>query len=67
MITDKADIKDIESRGTTVETVENQLKRFSTGFPFLKLASTAKVGAGILHLSPEQERKALSRWEQYLS
>ena len=67
MITDKADIKDIESRGTTVETVESQLKRFSTGFPFLKLASTAKVGAGILHLSPEQERKALARWEQYLA
>jgi phosphoribosylformylglycinamidine cyclo-ligase len=67
MITDKADIKDIESRGTTVETVDGQLRRFSTGFPYLKLSATARVGAGILHLSPDQEKKALRRWEQYLA
>ena len=67
MITDNADIKDIISRGTTLETVEDQLNRFSTGFPYLKLSATARVGAGILHLSPEQEKKALKCWEEYLN
>ncbi len=66
MITDKADIRNIESRGSTVETAEAQLKRFASGFPFLKLSATARVGAGILHLSPDQEKVALKRWEQYL-
>lgn len=67
MIKDKADIKDIESRGATLANVEAQLKRFSTGYPYLKLSATARVGAGILHLSPDQEKIALNRWEQYLN
>lgn len=61
------DLKQIESKGVSPETVEAQLKRFVTGFPYLKLANSATVGNGIAKLTPELEERAIERWKLYLS
>ena len=57
----------IKKRGTTPEAVETQINRFKTGFPYLKIDAAATVGNGILRLTPEEEEKAVARWNQYLA
>ncbi|MCH5247964.1 MAG: DUF4301 family protein [Muribaculaceae bacterium] len=64
---DKQDIQTIEQRGSNIETVNEQLDRLKNGFPYLKLYNSAKIGAGIFHLSPDEETTALKRWEEYLA
>lgn len=60
--------KDIlASRGITEEQLLEQVKRFETGFPFLKIADSARVGAGIVALDTEQEDQAVARWRRYLA
>lgn len=61
------DLAQIASKGVSAETVEKQLQRFTTGFPFLHLAGSATVGHGIMRLSHEEEDKAIARWQRYLS
>jgi hypothetical protein len=46
MFTDK-DIQQIKSKGISVETVERQIERFKTGFPYVRLAAPAVPGNGI--------------------
>ena len=45
------DIKEIASKGISEETFEEQLNRFKTGFPYLKIKAVATVGNGIMRLS----------------
>lgn len=61
------DLAQIASKGISAETVETQMNRFSTGFPFLRLAGSATVGHGITRLTPSQEEAAIARWEKYLA
>ena len=61
------DIKILKARGITEELVNEQLERFKTGYPFLKIASSATVGNGIVKLSDEQENAAVARWERFLA
>ena len=57
----------LANRGITEETLDKQLKQFSTGFPYLRLQGSATVGNGILAVDGELEQKAIARWEQYLA
>ncbi|MGN0224138.1 MAG: DUF4301 family protein, partial [Muribaculaceae bacterium] len=66
MFTDN-DLRFLQSRGIAPEQVEQQLHRFATGFPFLRLAGSATVGRGIEDLTPEQEDAAIARWQKYLA
>ena len=43
----KNDIKQINDRGLTVEKVENQIKNFVNGFPYIELAAPATPGNGL--------------------
>ncbi len=61
------DLEFFKSKGITPATVEAQLQRFATGFPFLRLHSSAKVDAGITRLSVEQQQAAVERWQKYLA
>ncbi len=61
------DLAQLQQKGVSEQTVEAQLNRFSTGFPYLELAGSATVGHGISRLSPEQEEQAIARWKQYLA
>ncbi|MCM1163054.1 MAG: DUF4301 family protein [Muribaculaceae bacterium] len=56
----------IAQKGITEAEVEAQLNRFVTGFPYLKIEDSARVGAGIFRLDAEDEKAALERWHEYL-
>ena len=61
------DMKTLEERGVSQAELESQINRFKTGFPFLKIASSAQIDAGIKKLTPEEEAEAVARWKQYLA
>lgn len=60
------DLDFFKSKGIAPEKVQAQLNRFATGYPYLRLHSSATVNAGITRLSVEQQQAALERWQQYL-
>ncbi len=62
--TDKATLA---AKGISEQQLAEQLNRFVTGFPYLKIASSAVVGKGITVLTPEEEAKAVARWEKFLA
>ncbi|MDO4319850.1 MAG: DUF4301 family protein [Bacteroidales bacterium] len=66
MFTDK-DLAQLASHGVSPEAATAQINRFATGFPYLRLAGSAKVGKGILALTPEQQDAAIARWKLYLA
>ena len=45
------DLELLKAKGISPETIEEQLKRFETGFPYLKIKSVATIGDGIVRLS----------------
>ena len=53
-------------KGIDVHTVEEQLVSFKSGFPFLRILSSASVGNGILSLDEQQTQYYLDLWEGYL-
>ncbi len=59
------DLKQIAQRGISEEQINEQLKQFETGFPFLKLEGAAAVGQGILRPSDAQRQQAVKLWEDY--
>lgn len=61
------DIAYIEERGMDAAQVEAQLKRFETGFPYLKIKDAARQGQGITVLTPEEEQQAIGRWQKFLA
>lgn len=61
------DIRQLSHMGISQEKLKTQLDRFVTGFPYLRIASSAKVGSGIRKLTTDEENNAIRRWEQYLA
>lgn len=61
------DLDFLEKKGITSQQLNSQVERFKTGFPFLALDSSARVGRGILSLSSQDEDQAIARWHQYLA
>ena len=59
----KEDIQQIESRGSSVETVEGQVERFRQGFPWMKIVAPATPARGILVLSDEEQDAAVKYYE----
>jgi len=64
MLTEK-DQKQIAQRGISEAQIEQQLRDFQTGFPFLKLAGAAAIGHGIMAVSDEQEKACIKAWDDY--
>ncbi|MCH5219742.1 MAG: DUF4301 family protein [Muribaculaceae bacterium] len=58
---------ELENRGISVETINQQLEHFKNGFPYLRLAGSATVGNGIMKLDDNAIQAALKRWERYLA
>ena len=42
-----ADLRQLQQKGISVDTVEKQLESFRKGFPYLKIESPAGIGSGI--------------------
>lgn len=62
------DLEDLKKRGITVEDFNKLFARFTTGFPYLRLSSSATIdGGSIMRLTPDQEQRAIDRWQQYLA
>ena len=61
------DLAFFASKGISPETVEQQLARLATGYPYLRLLASAKVGSGIMQLSVEEQQEAVDRWQRYLA
>ncbi len=61
------DLNTLQNRGITTDTLDTQLNRFKSGFPYLKLAGSATVGNGILAPDHQFEEKAVARWDKYLA
>ncbi len=62
MLTEK-DIRQIEERKTSVETVKGQVERFKKGFPWMKIVAPATKGQGICVLSDEEAEAAAAYYE----
>ena len=57
------DIKQIEDRHMSVDTVKSQVERFKKGFPWMKIAAPATPGNGIEVLDEKQEEEAIRYYE----
>ena len=47
----------MSAKGINEAQVRQQLQQFETGFPYLKIASAASVGNGIMRLSDDDVEK----------
>lgn len=61
------DLQLLASKGISEAQTQAQLKRFSTGFPFLKIVDSATVGHGIMRLSDDEQTAAMDRWDKFLT
>ena len=59
----KEDVAQIEQRGTTVQTVADQVERFKKGFPWMKIIAPATPEKGIQVLSQEEVEAAVKYYE----
>ena len=64
MLSEK-DLKQIAQKGITVAQIENQLKEFKTGFPFLKLEAAASIGHGIIAPDAAARQQYEEAWKAY--
>ncbi|MCM1092456.1 MAG: DUF4301 family protein [Lachnospiraceae bacterium] len=61
------ELKTLQERGISPEVFEAQIRRFETGFPYLKIIDSARVGNGITSLNDAEQQKAVDRWSQFLA
>ncbi|MBR5652535.1 MAG: DUF4301 family protein [Prevotella sp.] len=61
----KQDLQQIASKGISEEQINNQLKEFETGFPFLKLEAAAAVGNGIMAPKADERERYIQAWNEY--
>ncbi len=64
MLTDK-DKNLMAAKGITEPVIEAQLKRFETGFPWLRIEAAATVGNGITRLDPKQQSQCVKLWREF--
>ena len=58
-ITDK-DLKQLESKGISKETMLSHINTFKEGIPFVKLENAAVIGNGILKFSEIEEKELIA-------
>ena len=59
----KEDIAQIEQRGSTVQTVQQQVERFKQGFPWMKIVAPATPEKGIQVLDEAAVEAAVKYYE----
>ena len=57
------DIKQIESKGLTLEKVEGQIQTFKTGIEYINIKDVATLGNGIIQLSDDQKNHYISYFD----
>lgn len=61
------DLEQLSHKGITIEKLQSQLDKFKSGFPYMRIKSSAVVGNGIKRLSAGEETSAINRWRRYLA
>lgn len=61
------DLEYLKSKGLSREILESQLKRFKTGFPYLKVFRPATLGDGIKKVDENDISYFDNIWQQYLN
>ncbi len=61
------DLTQLRSHGISPDAAEAQMRRFVSGFPYLKLAGSATVGHGIFRPDAAEQDEAVARWHRYLA
>lgn len=56
----------LAQKGISEEKLNEQLKQFETGFPFLQLSGAASYEKGIVVPSPEEQTHLLQIWDKYV-
>lgn len=51
------DLEQIKARGTSLETINQQIEHFKNGFPYLNVIKAATIGDGIIKLSDDEVTK----------
>lgn len=64
MITSQDKIQ-LNGKGISEEQLENQLQRFRTGFPYLKLYAAASPEKGIYVPTEDERNELVNRWDAY--
>ena len=59
------DIKQIEERGGSVESVLREIEFFRNGFPYLKIDAPATLERGIKQLTTEEQDRAVQQFEEF--
>lgn len=59
------DLQLIAKKGITPQAIDEQLKRFATGFPVMKIESVATAGNGIMRLQDKDVARAVKTWKQF--
>ncbi len=59
------DTKTLQAKGITEQMLQSQLHRFETGFPYLRISDSARVGNGIFRLDDSERQAAIDRWNRY--
>lgn len=60
------ELKQIETKGISLNQVEEQIKRFKIGFPFLRIQSPASAERGIIIDTKVDRNKRIQEWDRYL-
>ena len=60
-----ADKAQLAQKGISEEQIQQQLKDFQTGFPFLKLAGAAAIGKGIVAPTEQEQKELAEVWNAY--
>lgn len=58
------DIREIKEKGITLEEIEQQMRNFATGFPFLQITGPAEIHRGLVQLTDDEIQKYISVFEQ---
>ncbi|SDH30942.1 protein of unknown function [Dyadobacter soli] len=58
------DIQQIQERGSDLSVVEEQVRYFEKGFPFLQLSKAATVGDGVIRLTDEDIAQVISEFDK---
>lgn len=59
------DLQLIEKKGIKEETIDGQLKRFATGFPWLKLEKAATADDGVMRLDEKEVTRYIKAWRAF--
>jgi len=61
------DLLQLQLKNISVEQVQDQLRLFIEGFPFIEIKTSASVGNGIVKLSDEEQIRYIAIWDEYLN